>query len=150
MKRGYANTPEGQMHYTVEGSGEPLLLLHQTGSSRSLMKLLPLLSKDYRVFAIDNLGEGNSDPLPPQVEIRDMARSYVHFMDARCTRSPLQTIDAALPCLSRNGIRAGSAFPFPHRRRPKSRSPRLQAALRHPPCRPGQRLDARRPGRRLE
>ena len=82
MKRGYADTPEGQMHYTVEGSGEPLLLLHQTGSSRNLLKMLPPLSKEYRVFAIDNLGEGNSDPLPPNVEIRDMARSYVHFMDA--------------------------------------------------------------------
>ena len=82
MKRGYADTPEGQIHYTEDGKGEPLLLLHQTGSSRSLFRLLPLLSKSYRVFAIDNLGEGNSDPLPPNAEIRDMARSYIHFMDA--------------------------------------------------------------------
>jgi pimeloyl-ACP methyl ester carboxylesterase len=46
------------------------------------MKLLPLLSREYRVFAIDSLGEGNSDPLPPGAGIRDLARSYVHFMDA--------------------------------------------------------------------
>ena len=82
MKRGYADTLEGQIHYTVDGSGEPLLLLHQTGSSRQFRKLIPLLSKEYRVFAPDNLGEGNSDRLPPDFEIRDMARSYIHFMDA--------------------------------------------------------------------
>jgi pimeloyl-ACP methyl ester carboxylesterase len=82
MKRGYADIPEGQIHYYMDGTGEPLLLLHQTGSSRSYWKLMPLLSKEYRVFAPDNLGEGNSDPLPPNAEIRDMARSYIHFMDA--------------------------------------------------------------------
>ena len=82
MKRGYADTPEGQIHYYEEGTGEPLLLLHQTGSSRSLFGLIPLLSRNYQVFAIDNLGEGNSDALPPNAEIRDMARSYIHFMDA--------------------------------------------------------------------
>ena len=82
MKRGYADTLEGQIHYTVDGTGEPLLLLHQTGSSRTFYKLIPLLSKEYRVFAPDNLGEGNSDRLPPNFEIRDMARSYIHFMDA--------------------------------------------------------------------
>jgi pimeloyl-ACP methyl ester carboxylesterase len=82
MKRGYADTPEGQMHYYEEGSGEPLLLLHATGSSRSLMKLLPLLSGEYRAIAIDSLGEGNSDPLSPGAQIHDLARSYVHFMDA--------------------------------------------------------------------
>ena len=82
MKRGYADTPEGQLHYYEEGTGEPLLLLHATGSSRSLLKLARLLSKHYRVLAIDSLGEGMSDPLPPGAQIPDLARSYVHFMDA--------------------------------------------------------------------
>ncbi len=82
MKRGYADIPEGQIHYYTDGAGEPLLLLHQTGSARIYWKLIPLLSREYRVFAPDNLGEGNSDPLPPNAEIRDMARSYIHFMDA--------------------------------------------------------------------
>ena len=82
MKRGYADTPEGQIHYTTAGDGKPLLLLHQTGSSRQYGKLLPLLAEKYRTFAPDNLGSGNSDPLPPGVEIADLARSMVHFMDA--------------------------------------------------------------------
>ena len=82
MKRGYADTPEGQIHYTTAGDGKPLLLLHQTGSSRQYGKLLPLLATQYKTFAPDNLGSGNSDPLPPDVQIADLARSMVHFMDA--------------------------------------------------------------------
>ncbi|MBI4199355.1 MAG: alpha/beta fold hydrolase [Chloroflexi bacterium] len=82
MKRGYADTPEGQIHYYMDGEGEPLLLLHQTGSSRQYWKLMPLLSKAYKVFALDTLGSGNSDPLPPKVEMHDLAQSAVHFMDA--------------------------------------------------------------------
>jgi pimeloyl-ACP methyl ester carboxylesterase len=81
MKRGYADTPEGQIHYMTAGEGEPLLLLHQTGSSRQYGKLMPLLAESYRTFAPDNLGSGNSDPLPPNVQITDLARSMVYFMD---------------------------------------------------------------------
>ncbi len=81
MKRGYADTPQGQIHYMTAGEGESLLLLHQTGSSRQFGKLMPLLAERYRTFAPDNLGSGNSDPLPPNVQIADLARSMVHFMD---------------------------------------------------------------------
>ncbi len=81
MKRGYADTPQGQIHYLTVGKGEPLLLLHQTGSSRQYWKLMPLLAEVYQVFAPDNLGSGNSDPLPPNVQIADLARSMIHFMD---------------------------------------------------------------------
>jgi len=81
MQRGYADTPEGQIHYMRAGDGEPLLLLHQTGSSRQYRKLMPILAQSYRTYAPDNLGAGNSDPLPPDVQIPDLARSMVHFMD---------------------------------------------------------------------
>jgi pimeloyl-ACP methyl ester carboxylesterase len=81
MKRGYADTPQGQIHYMTIGKGEPLLLLHQTGSSRQYWKLMPLLAEVYQVFAPDNLGSGNSDPIPPNVQIADLARSMIHFMD---------------------------------------------------------------------
>jgi pimeloyl-ACP methyl ester carboxylesterase len=81
MKRGYADTPQGQIHYTTAGEGEPLLLLHQTGSSRHFRKLMPLLAEKYRTYSPDNLGSGNSDPLPPNVQIADLARSIIDFMD---------------------------------------------------------------------
>ena len=86
MKRGYADTPEGQLHYCEEGAGEPLLILHATGSSRSLMKLMPLLSKRYRVFAIDSFGERNSDPLPPEAQIPDLAEAILGFLDSSMKR----------------------------------------------------------------
>jgi pimeloyl-ACP methyl ester carboxylesterase len=82
MKRGYADTPHGQIHYMTMGEGEPLLLLHQTGSSRQYWKLMPLLAGSYRTFAPDNLGSGNSDPVPPNVRISDLAGSMIHFMDS--------------------------------------------------------------------
>jgi pimeloyl-ACP methyl ester carboxylesterase len=81
MKRGYADTPEGQIHYTSAGGGQPLLLLHQTGSSRQYRTLMPLLATRYRTIAPDNLGSGNSDALPPGARIPDLARSMIHFMD---------------------------------------------------------------------
>ena len=81
MKRGYADTPQGQIHYLTAGEGDPLLLLHQTGSSRQYWKLMPLLAKKYRTFAPDNLGSGNSDPLPPNAQIADLALSMVQFLD---------------------------------------------------------------------
>lgn len=81
MKRGYANTPQGQIHYMSAGEGEPLLLLHQTGSSRQYCKMMPLLAERYRTFAPDNLGSGNSEPLPPHVRIADLARSMIQFME---------------------------------------------------------------------
>jgi pimeloyl-ACP methyl ester carboxylesterase len=81
MKRGYADTPQGQIHYTTVGKGDPLLLLHQTGSSRQYWKLMPLLGERYRTLAPDNLGSGNSDPIPPNVQIADFARSMIQFMD---------------------------------------------------------------------
>ena len=41
MKRGYADTPEGQIHFRTDGAGEPVLLLHQSPrSSRMYVKLI--------------------------------------------------------------------------------------------------------------
>ena len=83
MKSGYADTPEGQIHYVTEGQGEPLLLLHASPrSSRLYWRLMPLLVKEYRVVALDTLGFGNSDPLPPKVTMEALAQADVHFMDA--------------------------------------------------------------------
>jgi len=81
MKRGYADTAEGQIHYLSDGTGEPLLLLHQTGSSRQFCKMMPMLAQHYKVYAPDNLGSGNSDPVPPGLQMTDLARSMIHFMD---------------------------------------------------------------------
>jgi len=54
----------GNARYVVYGSGEPLLLIHDTsigGSLNAWKRALPLLGKQYRVYAIDLPGFGFSD-----------------------------------------------------------------------------------------
>jgi pimeloyl-ACP methyl ester carboxylesterase len=82
VKRGYVDTPEGQIHYVTAGHGPPLLLLHQgPRSSRNYWKLLPLLAGRFRCIAPDMLGFGNSDPSRPQIRFEDFARNVTHVMD---------------------------------------------------------------------
>jgi pimeloyl-ACP methyl ester carboxylesterase len=84
MKRAYASTPEGQIHYIAHGRGEPLLLLHATPrSAASFVPLMRLLGSKFQCFATDTLGFGNSDPLPSKAKMEDLARSMVHFLDAQ-------------------------------------------------------------------
>lgn len=54
----------GSIHYSVKGSGEPILLIHDTISGSGIHEWennINLLSKYYTVYAIDLLGFGNSD-----------------------------------------------------------------------------------------
>ena len=82
MKRAYADIPEGQIHYRIEGSGEPVLLLHAAvTSSDEYTGVIPFLSKTYCAIAMDFLGNGDSDPTPYPYKIPDHARTVVHFMD---------------------------------------------------------------------
>jgi pimeloyl-ACP methyl ester carboxylesterase len=84
MKRGYASTPEGQIHFYTHGRGEPLLLLHETPRSAwSFAPLMRLLGGRFRCFAPDTLGFGMSDPLPAKARMEDLARSMIHFLDAQ-------------------------------------------------------------------
>src|SRR5208283_5220309 len=82
MKRAYADIPEGQIHYRIEGTGEPVLLLHAgVTSSLEYIKVIPFLSKNYYVIAPDFPGNGDSDPTPYAYDIIDHARTMVHFLD---------------------------------------------------------------------
>ena len=83
MKRAYADVPEGQIHYRIEGDGEPLILVHMVGcSSRQYIRMLPFLSKTYRAIALDLPGSGQSYKPSCEYQIRDYARSVVNFMDS--------------------------------------------------------------------
>ena len=82
MKRAYADTREGQIHYRIEGNGEPILLLHMAeGSSDEYTRVIPFLSKKYCTIAMDFLGHGESDKPPYPYQILDHARTVVSFMD---------------------------------------------------------------------
>jgi pimeloyl-ACP methyl ester carboxylesterase len=82
-KRAYLDIPAGQVHYQTEGSGDPLLLLHQgMFSSAEFSEMMPLLGKRYRVIARDMLGYGDSDVNPPDYTIADYALADIDFMKA--------------------------------------------------------------------
>jgi pimeloyl-ACP methyl ester carboxylesterase len=62
MKRGYVDLPEGQVHYRIDGTGEAMLLVHQTpASSAEYLEMMAVLAKKYTVIAVDTLGYGMSD-----------------------------------------------------------------------------------------
>lgn len=82
MKRGYANTPEGQIHFYNHGKGLPLLMLHET--PRSAWSFAPLIKKlgaKFNCFAPDTLGFGMSDAPAEGANMEDLARSMIHFLD---------------------------------------------------------------------
>ena len=82
MKRGYIDTPEGQVHYRAEGNGEPVLLLHKAGlSSDEYSEMLPFLGKKYRAIAIDALGYGNTDLPANELKLADYVQNILHFLD---------------------------------------------------------------------
>jgi pimeloyl-ACP methyl ester carboxylesterase len=69
----------GLVHYEALGRGKPLLLLHGwLGSWRYWIPVMEELSVDYRVYAFDLWGFGDSDRRAGQYDIE----SYVQLLDA--------------------------------------------------------------------
>ena len=83
MKRGYANTREGQVHYTEAGTGPSLFMLHPSPqSARVYWRLMPCLATQFRVVTPDTLGFGYSDPIPNGITMPRLAGSVSEIMDA--------------------------------------------------------------------
>ena len=83
MKRRYVDIKGWQIHYRIEGNGEPLILLHAAvSSSDEFTRIIPFLSKYCCAIAMDFLGNGDSDPAPFQYQMIDHARTVVSFMDS--------------------------------------------------------------------
>lgn len=61
LVHGTQPSPYGPMHYVEYGSGEPVLLLHQTPRScTEYLHVLPLVGAHHRAIAVDTLGFGDS------------------------------------------------------------------------------------------
>jgi len=87
IRRSYADTPEGQIHYAVAGQGKPLLLLHQTPRSWDEYRdVLPILGLKYHAIAMDTIGFGDSYRLVGDASIEVFARGVIHLMDALSIR----------------------------------------------------------------
>jgi pimeloyl-ACP methyl ester carboxylesterase len=89
-----ADTPAGdsfdsngvKIHYTVEGKGEPVLLIHGFVADADLNWRLPgvikALAENYKVIALDNRGHGKSDkPHDPAKYGEEMAEDAVRLLD---------------------------------------------------------------------
>lgn len=111
-RKGYADTPMGQVHYRVVGEGMPLLLLHQTPwFSVQYAKVLPLLAEaNIQSIAVDTPGFGFSDLPNEQPSIEDYADTLVHVLDAL-------GIDRAAVAGFHTGASIAAAFAHRHKDR---------------------------------
>ena len=83
LTRGYAASDLGQLHYCECGSGTPLLMLHQTPRSMDeFADVMPLLSGDFRVIAMDMVGFGLSPTVKGEHSIEAMADGGFALVDA--------------------------------------------------------------------
>lgn len=75
-----------KIRYTIEGEGEPVILLHGFAVNQDfqwrLPQILPRLAKHYRVIAVDHRGHGRSDkPHDPLAYGERMVEDVVRLMD---------------------------------------------------------------------
>jgi pimeloyl-ACP methyl ester carboxylesterase len=88
MKRGYVDTPHGQIHYRIEqppagGSDEtPVVVLHNTpSSSEAMAPLLRELGKEVTAIGMDTIGYGQSDrPPQPYTTMHEFAQAVAWFI----------------------------------------------------------------------
>lgn len=83
LRRAYADTPLGQLHYAEQGEGPALLLLHQTPRSHDeFAELMPLLGREVRAIAMDMYGFGlSAKPAAPQT-VEQYAAGVLALADA--------------------------------------------------------------------
>ena len=83
IRRGFADTPEGQIHYATVGQGKPVLLLHQTPRSWDEYRdVLPIIGQKYWAIAMDTVGFGDSYKPEKEGTIETFAEGVVAFLDA--------------------------------------------------------------------
>lgn len=83
MRRAFAGTPDGQLHYRTAGEGPAVLLLHQTPrSSDEYRDVIPRLAERFRVIAPDTPGYGDSYRPARPCAIEDYAAAMRALLDA--------------------------------------------------------------------
>lgn len=85
-EEGSFNSNGVRIHYTVEGEGEPVLLIHGFAVNQELQWRLPgivkELAKNHRVIAYDNRGHGKSGkPTDPKKYGIEMVEDAVRLLD---------------------------------------------------------------------
>ena len=78
-----ANLPDGTvLNYGEGGSGQPLLLIHGQGVDwTDYMEVLPKLSKDFHIYAVDCHGHGKSIHDPARYTGEKMGEDFAWFIE---------------------------------------------------------------------
>jgi len=59
IRKAYADTSGGQCHYRYQnGTGDPVVFLHQTPSSSQMFEAIMVRLQDHSTYAIDSPGFG--------------------------------------------------------------------------------------------
>ncbi len=83
ITRSFYETRFGTHHIREAGSGATVVLLHQTAdSSREFLKIIPALSRSYRVIAIDTLGYGDSSPSTTELDVKGYSHSKIALLNS--------------------------------------------------------------------
>ncbi|WP_218019780.1 alpha/beta fold hydrolase [Rhodococcoides yunnanense] len=83
LRRYYASTTFGQIHFVDAGEGEPIFLLHQTPRSWDEYRdVIPILAQHNRIIAMDTLGFGASDSPAEPWTIELFAAGVLALADA--------------------------------------------------------------------
>ena len=84
IRRAFADTPSGQIHYRTAGNRDAVLMLHQTPrSSDEFVDVIPAFAKHFRVIAMDTIGYGDSyRPLPESTTVENFGAAAVQLLDA--------------------------------------------------------------------
>ncbi len=88
IRRGFVDTPDGQVHYREAGQpvpdAPPLILIHASpGSALTLAPLLRAFGRHRHVIAPDTLGNGDSSaPAHHEVGVPYLAQAHRHALDA--------------------------------------------------------------------
>ncbi|MGH1369273.1 MAG: alpha/beta fold hydrolase [Maritimibacter sp.] len=88
----FINISTGKLHYTDQGSGQPILLIHGLGGQlKSLTQhLVPLLESDFRVISLDRPGMGYSERPPSMpADIASQAGYVEEVIDALGLERPI-------------------------------------------------------------
>ena len=76
--------PDGKMHYQSLGEGSPLLLLHPMGTSvYAWSRVMRQLASGHTIYALDAMGQGDSDKPKKDYTIEEFANAVVNFMKAK-------------------------------------------------------------------
>jgi pimeloyl-ACP methyl ester carboxylesterase len=80
--KGLAPVNDIQMYYEIHGDGTPLILLHGgLGNTNSWENQIPILSRQYKVIAVDSRGHGRSTFSEQQIGYALMASDVIALMD---------------------------------------------------------------------